>query len=44
VKDVDFARRVVVVVRSGKGGKDRVVMLPAALAQPLQGRLGCSAI
>ena len=36
VKDVYFARRVVV-VRSGKGGKDRVVMLPAALAQPLQG-------
>ncbi|HEY5307995.1 MAG TPA: integron integrase, partial [Casimicrobiaceae bacterium] len=31
VKDVDFARRVIV-VRDGKGGKDRVVMLPRALA------------
>lgn len=30
VKDVDFARRVII-VRDGKGGKDRVVMLPAAL-------------
>lgn len=38
VKDVDFARRVIV-VRSGKGGKDRVVMLPAALLQPLQAQL-----
>jgi site-specific recombinase XerD len=30
VKDVDFDRRVVM-VRDGKGGKDRQVMLPAAL-------------
>jgi len=30
VKDVDFARRVII-VRDGKGGKDRVVMLPTAL-------------
>jgi len=31
VKDVDFDRRVLV-VRDGKGGKDRVVMLPQTLA------------
>jgi integron integrase len=30
VKDIDFDRKVIV-VREGKGGKDRVVMLPAAL-------------
>ena len=30
VKDVDFVRQVIV-VRDGKGGKDRVVMLPRAL-------------
>lgn len=30
VKDVDFARRVII-VREGKGGKDRVVMLPSSL-------------
>ncbi|GAA4412510.1 integron integrase [Quisquiliibacterium transsilvanicum] len=30
VKDVDFARRVIV-VRDGKGGKDRVTMLPQSL-------------
>jgi integron integrase len=35
VKDVDFDRRAVV-VREGKGFKDRVVMLPASLEQPLQ--------
>jgi integron integrase len=35
VKDVDFARRVII-VRDGKGGKDRVVMLPAALEGPLK--------
>lgn len=34
VKDVDFAHQAVV-VRAGKGGKDRVLMLPQALAQPL---------
>lgn len=34
VKDVDFERHVVV-VRSGKGGKDRVVMLPRSLATDL---------
>ena len=30
VKDVDFERRAII-VRAGKGGKDRVVMLPASL-------------
>ena len=34
-KDVDFERHVIV-VREGKAGKDRVVMLPAALADPLK--------
>ncbi len=35
VKDVDFVRQVIV-VRDGKGGKDRVVMLPRALDAPLR--------
>lgn len=35
VKDVDFARRAIV-VREGKGAKDRVVMLPAALIPALR--------
>jgi integron integrase len=39
VKDVDFARQVIV-VRDGKGGKDRVVMLPRALEAPLRQQLG----
>lgn len=34
VKDVEFDRQAIV-VRAGKGGKDRVVMLPAALAPAL---------
>src|SRR5574337_128396 len=34
-KDVDF-ERAVIVVRCGKGGKDRVVMLPATLAPRLR--------
>ena len=34
VKDVDLQQRQVI-VRSGKGDKDRVTMLPAALVQPL---------
>jgi integrase len=33
VKDIDFAHRAVI-VREGKGGKDRVVMLPLSLVQP----------
>ena len=35
VKDVDFAHRAII-VREGKGAKDRVVMLPAALEAPLR--------
>ena len=35
IKDVDFDRRVII-VRDGKGGKDRVVMLPQSLAAALQ--------
>jgi integron integrase len=38
VKDVDFVRRVIV-VRDGKGGKDRVVMLPQALEPALRKQL-----
>jgi len=38
VKDIDFDRRAVV-VREGKGRKDRVVMLPSALEQPLREQL-----
>jgi len=34
VKDVDFDRNEIL-IREGKGGKDRVTMLPAALAAPL---------
>lgn len=35
VKDVDFARREII-VRDGKGGKDRRTMLPDSLAEPLR--------
>jgi integron integrase len=35
VKDVDFTRQIII-VRDGKGGKDRVVMLPQSLEQPLR--------
>jgi site-specific recombinase XerD len=38
VKDIDFERRALI-VREGKGAKDRVVMLPAALEQPLRAHL-----
>ena len=38
VKDIDFDRRAIV-VREGKGGKDRVVMLPASLERPLREQL-----
>jgi integron integrase len=40
-KDVDFDRRAIV-VRHGKGGKDRVVMLPAALEAPLREQLAAA--
>ncbi|TCO40085.1 phage integrase family protein [Dokdonella fugitiva] len=35
VKDVDFARNEIL-VRDGKGGKDRRTMLPRSLVEPLQ--------
>src|SRR5690606_35843444 len=38
VKDIDFDHRSIV-VRSGKGGKDRALMLPEALAEPLRDQL-----
>jgi integron integrase len=38
VKDVGLERREVV-VRAGKGAKDRITMLPAALVEPLKGQL-----
>jgi integron integrase len=38
VKDVDFARREIL-IRDGKGMKDRVTMLPASLIEPLQTQL-----
>ena len=39
VKDVDFAYRQIV-VREGKGGKDRVTVLPEAAIAPLKEQLG----
>jgi integron integrase len=39
VKDVDFEYRQIV-VRDGKGAKDRVTMLPRALMEPLREHLG----
>ena len=39
VKDVDFAYHQIL-VRDGKGGKDRVTMLPERLIQPLHAQLG----
>jgi len=38
VKDIDFGYRQIV-VRDGKGAKDRVTMLPAALIEPLRAHL-----
>ena len=38
VKDVDFARREIL-VREGKGFKDRVTMLPMSLVEPLKSHL-----
>jgi integron integrase len=38
VKDVDFGY-CQILVRDGKGGKDRVTMLPAAVVEPLQAHL-----
>ncbi|MCE4540574.1 integron integrase [Pelomonas sp. P7] len=39
VKDIDFAQ-CAIYVRQGKGGKDRVVMLPQSLVLPLREQLG----
>jgi len=39
VKDVDFAYRQIL-VRDGKGGKDRVTMFPESTVQPMQQQLG----
>jgi integron integrase len=39
VKDIDFAYRQVI-VRDGKGAKDRVTVLPDSVVQPLQAHLG----
>jgi integrase len=38
VKDVEFERREIV-VRAGKGNKDRVTMLPVSLMEPLKAHL-----
>jgi integron integrase len=38
VKDIDFSRRTII-VREGKGGKDRALMLPDALREPLRAQL-----
>ncbi len=38
VKDIDFVQRAII-VREGKGAKDRVVMLPSSLEQPLRQQL-----
>jgi integron integrase len=40
-KDIEFERRAIV-VRQGKGGKDRIVMLPVALEAPLRAQLAVS--
>ena len=41
IKDVDFDRRVII-VRQGKGGKDRVVMLPRSLDASLRAQIGAA--
>jgi integron integrase len=38
VKDLDFSRREIT-VHDGKGGRDRVTMLPATIVSPLEGNL-----
>lgn len=38
IKDLDFGHSRIL-VREGKGNKDRITMLPAALAQPLQAQI-----
>ena len=41
VKDLDFDRKMII-VREGKGAKDRIVMLPSPLTQPLRVQLALS--
>ncbi len=41
VKDIDFKHRALI-VREGKGAKDRVVMLPAVLVAPLRAQLSAA--
>jgi integrase len=41
VKDLDFEHGAVI-VREGKGGKDRVVMLPQSLVSGLKGQLNAA--
>lgn len=43
VKDIEFDRRAII-VREGKGSKDRVVMLPQSLIAPLQEQLARSRV
>lgn len=38
IKDIDFNQQLIV-VRNGKGGKDRTTLLPGSLAQPLAERI-----
>ncbi len=38
IKDLDFSHRTII-VREGKGGKDRALMLPESLRQPLRAQL-----
>lgn len=38
VKDIEFSRREIL-IRDGKGFKDRVTMLPASAIEPLQAHL-----
>lgn len=38
VKDIDFGRQIIM-VRDGKGAKDRAVMLPSSVAEPLRQHL-----
>jgi integrase len=38
VKDIDFTRREIT-VRAGKGGKDRLTILPLSLVQPVKDQL-----
>ena len=43
VKDIDLERRTLI-VRAGKGGKDRAVMLPGAIVAPLREQLARSRV